>query len=71
MCGETKRSLAIEISELTEEAGVVAKREPATIFTKIQEIVTSYQDADQHNRTYDQRKMENEVYGTCRYYDLA
>jgi hypothetical protein len=57
-----------------EEAGVVAKCD-CCICSKIQQIVKSYQNTHQHKNqtghgTCDQQKMDIEVYGKCRHYDL-
>ncbi len=72
--GETKKSLAVEISNLLEEAGVLVKREPSTIITKIQEIVKSFRDEHQYKHqtghgTADKSLLEKEVYGICKHYD--
>jgi hypothetical protein len=73
--GKTKQSIAVEIQNKICEAGIVVNRTTDSIIHKIKELVSSYKDAHQvKHRTgqgiVDKDKLDDEVYGICKYYDL-
>lgn len=73
--GETKQSIAVEIQNRILESGIVVNRTTDSIIHKIKELVSSYKDAHQvKHRTgqgvVDKDKLDDEVYGICKYYDL-
>jgi len=65
--GETKLTVAGEIRNKIQSAGIVANRTPESIITKIYELVNSYKQAH-HIKSQTGESMEN-VYAACKYFD--
>ncbi len=73
--GKMKQSIVVEIQNRIQESSIVVNRTTNSIIHKIKELVSSYKDAHQvKHRTgqgvIDKDKLDGEVYGICKYYDL-
>jgi hypothetical protein len=66
--GETKLTVAVEIQNNIQKAGIVVNRSTDSIIHKIKELVTTYKEAHRvKNQTGESMEA---VYAACKYYDI-
>jgi len=66
--GETKLTVAVEIQNKIQKAGIVVNRSTDSIIHKVKELVTSYKEAHRiRNQTG--QSMDN-VYAACKHFDI-
>ena len=66
--GETKLTVAVEIQNKIQKAGIVVNRSTDSIIHKIKELVTSYKEA---HRVKNQTGQSTEaIYAACKYFDV-